>query len=98
LNNTTTSAGHAADVDFKNVVHKSVWKKNETTVLVSDPTSSIHDKQKQKAFRVWPFPDPDRPKETEFMTKQQRKDEALMPSKNGSKEATEILERSMSKS
>jgi hypothetical protein len=81
LNNTTSSSCHATDVEFKNVVYKSPWKKNETTVLVLDPTSSIHDKQKQKALRVWPFPDPDRPKETEFMTTQQLKDEAKLPSR-----------------
>ena len=80
-NKRTENAGHAVDVDFKNVVHKRVWKKNETTVLVSDPTPSIHDKEKHKASRVWPFPDPDRPKETEFMTKQQLEDEALLPSR-----------------
>jgi hypothetical protein len=81
---TTTSAGHAVDVEFKNVVHKSVLKKNETTVFeVLDPTTheNKETKRRSKAFRVWPFPDPDRPKETEFMTKQQLKDEALLPSK-----------------
>jgi hypothetical protein len=88
---TTTSASaghHAADVEFKNVVSKSLLKKNETKVFVLDPTSSTNNdndnkkRRTQKAFRVWPFPDPDRPKETtEFMTKQQLKDEALLPSK-----------------
>jgi hypothetical protein len=83
LNTTTTSAGQAADVEFKNVVYKSVLKKNETTIFVDvlDPTSSTPGKLKQKAFRVWPFPDPDRPEATKFMTKQQLKDESLLPSK-----------------
>jgi hypothetical protein len=66
------SAGHAQDIEFKHV---------ETKPLLANQKKIVdaHGK-KQTAFRVWPFPDPDRPAETTFLTKQQLWQEAKKPS------------------
>jgi hypothetical protein len=64
---------HAADTDFKNVSSKNFLVKHQKTVVINET--------KQKAFRVWPFPDPDNPDETRFMTKEQIHNAARQPSK-----------------
>jgi hypothetical protein len=64
---------HAADTDFRNVSNKNMLLKHQKTVVINET--------KQKAFRVWPFPDPDNPDETRFMTKEQIHNAARQPSK-----------------
>lgn len=64
---------NAGDTDFKHVSAKVILGKNQTTVLVNGV--------KETAFRVWPFPDPQNPDETTFLTKEQIRRIALEPSK-----------------
>lgn len=53
----------ASDVDFKSVSKKNILEQRRKTIKVDDGT--------EVAYRVYPFPDPDNPEETEFMTKRQ---------------------------
>jgi hypothetical protein len=59
----------ASDIDCKHVHRKSIFQSTCKTT-----------KDKKKLFRVMPSPDPSRPKETEWMTKDEIYDEALKPS------------------
>jgi hypothetical protein len=63
----------AGDIDFEHVTTKS---------LVGNCTTVVENGAKQKAYRVWPFPDPDNPKETTFMTKTKIHQAAMEPSRN----------------
>jgi hypothetical protein len=58
----------ASDIDCNHVLRKSMFQSN----------SKIKDKK--QLFRVVPYPDPSRPKETEWMTKDEIHEEALKPS------------------
>jgi hypothetical protein len=64
---------HAGDTDFKKVSSRALLKAAKKTVTV--------DNEKKTAYRVWPFPDPDNPEETEYMTKEHLREVALQPSK-----------------
>jgi len=64
---------HAADTDFKQVSRHALLKAVKKTVKVGE--------EKKTAYRVWPFPDPDNPIETEYMTKEQLREVAMQPSK-----------------
>jgi len=68
----TTGEDHAGDIDFEHVTAKP---------LLGNSTTVIEGGIPQKAYRVWPFPDADNPKETTFMTKTQIKETALQPSR-----------------
>jgi hypothetical protein len=54
---------NVSDVDFKSISKKNILEQQRKTIKVDDGT--------EVAYRVYPFPDPDNPKETEFMTKNQ---------------------------
>jgi hypothetical protein len=58
----------ASDIDCNHVLRKSIFQSN----------SKMRDKK--QLFRVFPYPDPSRPKETEWMTKDEIHEEALKPS------------------
>jgi hypothetical protein len=58
----------ASDIDCNHVLRKSIFQSNYKT------------KDKKKLYRVTPYPDPSRPKETEWMTKDEIYEEALKPS------------------
>jgi hypothetical protein len=58
----------ASDIDCNHVLRKSIFQ------------SSSKIKDKRQLFRVMPYPDPSRPKETEWMTKDEIHEEALKPS------------------
>jgi hypothetical protein len=58
----------ASDIDCRHVHRKSVFQ------------STCKTKDKKKLFRVMPSPDPSRPKETEWMTKDEIYEEAFKPS------------------
>jgi C2 domain len=64
---------HAGDIDFEHVTPKGLLG-NFTTVVQSDT--------EQKAYRVWPYPDPDNPKETTYMTKAEIHQAAMEPSRH----------------
>ena len=61
----------ALDINFTDVKAESFLARSVKT-----------DDQKQKWYRMKPYPDPDRPKETEWMTKEMIYHEYLKPSKN----------------
>ena len=63
----------AGDIDFEHVT---------TKPLVGNSTTVVENGAEQKAYRVWPFPDPDNPKETTFMTKAKIQQVAMEPSRN----------------
>lgn len=63
------------DVDFKNVSKKKLFQQNTKNRQVL----FIKGKEEKK-YRVWPYPDPANPT-TEWMTKQEIKETALLPSK-----------------
>jgi hypothetical protein len=64
---------HAGDVDFAFVSSKGIIG-NSTTVMENNTS--------QKAYRVWPFPDPDNPKDTTYMTKSKIQQVAMEPSRS----------------
>lgn len=71
-----SDSDHAADIELKHVRNSNVILKrlrSKKTVILNE--------RKHTAFQVWPFPDPDNPKETTFMTKDQINDVAKQPSK-----------------
>ncbi len=63
---------HAGDVDFEHVSQKG---------LLGNYTTVVEDNTCQKAYRVWPFPDPENLKETTFMTKAKIRQVAMEPSR-----------------
>ena len=64
---------HAGDIDFEHVTGKA---------LLGNHTKVVEGGVEQKAYRVWPFPDPDNLKETTYMTKAKIQKAALEPSRN----------------
>lgn len=58
----------ASDIDCNHVQRKSIFQSNSKT------------RDKKTLFRVMPYPDPSRPKETEWMTQEEIYEEALKPS------------------
>jgi hypothetical protein len=64
---------NAGDMDFEYVSSKRII--GNSTTIVENNTS-------QKAYRVWPFPDPDNPKETTYMTKSKIQQVAMEPSRS----------------
>jgi hypothetical protein len=58
----------ASDIDCNHVLRKSIFQSNSKM------------KDKKQLFRVMPYPDPSRAKETEWMTKDEIHEEALKPS------------------
>lgn len=57
-----------SDIDFQNVNRRSIFQSTRKV------------QHKQEYFRVMPYPDPSRPKETEWMTRREIHQEALKPS------------------
>lgn len=70
---TRPRADHAGDVDFEFVSSKGIIG-NHTTVVENNTS--------QKAYRVWPFPDPDNPKDTTYMTKSKIQQISMEPSRS----------------
>jgi len=66
--------GHdnAGDVDFQHVSQKGI---------VGNYTTVVENNTSHKAYRVWPFPDPDNVDETTYMTKAQIQQVAKEPSR-----------------
>lgn len=57
------SKDNASDIEFREVTKKRILEQQQKTIKVDD--------RNEIAYRVFPFPDPDKPTETEFMTKSQ---------------------------
>lgn len=70
----TSMKDNPSDVEFRNVTNKNLLEVQSKAVRVNG-------NEKQTAFRVWPFPDPDNPKATKFLTRQQLWDLSEQPSK-----------------
>ena len=76
LSSVTDYHNHASDIELRRVNYKSILKQNKKLVQHPTKTGTL-----QKLYRVWPFPDPENPNETTFMTKEQIFEEAQKPSK-----------------
>ena len=63
---------HAGDIDFEFVSQKGI---------IGNYTTVMEEGKPQTAYRVWPFPDPENPKETTFMTKAKIQRVAMEPSR-----------------
>ena len=63
---------HAGDVDFQHVSQKGI---------IGNSTTVIENNTHHKAYRVWPFPDPDDVEGTTYMTKEQMQGAAKQPSR-----------------
>jgi hypothetical protein len=66
-------ADHAGDIDFDHM---------ESKAGLGNHTTIIKNGAEVKACRVWPFPDPDNPEETTYMTKAGIQQAAMQPSRN----------------
>ena len=73
---TPTIAQQASDLEFR-YVNPRQWMQSNT----SSRSLSANSKKKEKLYRVWPNPDPDRSREeTTFLSKSQLQEECLKPS------------------